>query len=1057
MTPAGAVPPFDAVIFDMDGVVTDTAQLHAAAWKELFDSVLARRARGSTFVPFDADTDYRRYVDGRTREDGVATFLASRGIAFATGGAEDTPAVESVEALAADKNDRFKRLVAEHGVRAFPSSVALLERLRAGGVRTALVSASRNAVELLTAAGVDGMFDAVVDGTEAARLGLAGKPDPAMFIEAARVLGVNQARAAIVEDAAAGVAAGRAGGFGLVVGVNRGGHRDDLEMAGADLVVSDLGELDLGARRVDPWTLVYEGFDPAHERHREALTALGNGYVATRGADPEHSDDAVHYPGTYIAGLYNRLETRLEGGVVEDEHLVNLPNWLCLDLRSEHGEWWSDGGFVARDERRELDMRHGLLTRRVVLVDQAGRRLQVKQRRLVSMARAHLVALETTLTAEGWQGTVRVRAAIDARVVNANVAEYAALADRHLVPLVAEGLDEQTLIVEAETNQSKVRIAVAARTTVAGAARASKRRLIVERGWAAHEIDVELADGRPVVIDKTVAVVTSRDVAIASPRLAVLTELSRAEGGLEGLRASHEAVWRRLWARFGVDVDVDAETRLILNLHVFHLLQVLSPNTVGLDAGVPARGLHGEGYRGHIFWDELFVLPLLTLRLPAVTRTTLAYRWRRLDAARDAARAAGLEGAMFPWQSGSDGREETPGQLFNERSGRWIPDHSHLQRHVGLAIAHNAWNYYQATGDRDWLADVGAELIIEVARFFTSLATHDPVDDRYHISGVMGPDEYHDAYPDATDPGLRDNAYTNVLAAWVCERAVEVLELLAGHACDDVLQQLAVHPDETTEWAQISRRLVVPFNADGTISQFGGYELLAELDWNRYRATYADISRLDLILEAEGDSPNRYKVAKQADVLMLVYLLGPGELIRTLRRLGYPLTPDTLARTVDYYLSRTAHGSTLSRVVNASVLARIDRSRSWTIFRDALTADLDDTQGGTTGEGIHLGAMAGTIDLVLRAYAGITLASDSLTFDPELPESLHHVHFQVVYRGQRIAVDLDHRRLRLRIRPCGAPPINMTVRGSSVTMTGGETQEFSLHPAEPGKPFTIRD
>ncbi len=179
-----------------------------------------------------------------------------------------------------------------------------------------------------------------------------------------------------------------------------------------------------------------------------------------------------------------------------------------------------------------------------------------------------------------------------------------------------------------------------------------------------------------------------------------------------------------------------------------------------------------------------------------------------------------------------------------------------------------------------------------------------------------------------------------------CSSRTDVLAVLAGHDCNDVDARLRVRPEEPAEWVHLSRRLAVPMHGDGVISQFDGYEALAELDWTRYRATYGNIGRLDLILEAEGDSTNRYKLAKQADVLMLVYLLGPDGLLETLDRLGYPTTPDALTRTVDYYLARTADGSTLSRVVHASVLARRDPTRAWRIFRDALAADLDDTQVG---------------------------------------------------------------------------------------------------------------
>lgn len=462
--PTGAVPPQEAVIFDMDGVVTDTATLHAEAWRQLFEEVLADPRVGGpgAHAPFDAVADYRRHVDGRSREDGVAAFLTAREIHVPEGTPQDPAGAWTVHGLAARKNELYLDLVAERGAPAFPGTVDLLERLRAGGVPVALVTASRNADALLAAAGLAGAFDVVVDGDRAAELGLAGKPDPAMFVTAARELGVAPARVAVVEDAVAGVQAARRGGFGLVVGVARAGQRGELEAAGAHLVVEDVTQLDLGALRADPWTLVYEGFDPAHEAHREALTTLGNGYLGTRGTAPERAADEVHYPGSYLAGVYNRLVSTVHGRQMEDEHLVNAPNWLVLDLGIEEpGTWWSAGGLTASQERRELDLRRGVLTRTAVLTDLAGRRLRLRQRRLVSMTQPHLAALETTVTPDGWSGSLRVRSGIDAGVVNANVAEYAALANRHLHTTSADQSGPGTLVVEVETVQSQIRIAVA--------------------------------------------------------------------------------------------------------------------------------------------------------------------------------------------------------------------------------------------------------------------------------------------------------------------------------------------------------------------------------------------------------------------------------------------------------------------------------------------------------------------------------------------------------------------------------------------------------------------
>ena len=239
----------DGVMFDLDGVVTETASVHAAAWKRVFDDYLRDRNRrnGEEQPPFDIETDYKRYVDGRSRYDGAQAFLESRGISLPPGEPGDPPEQGTIGAIARRKDEDYRRRLEEDGVRPFPSTVALLRALRSSGARTALFSASRNCVQVLEAAGVRDLFDAKVDGIDAEELGLPGKPDPAIIVEAAARVGVEPERAAVVEDAIAGVKAGRRGGFALVIGVDRAGHGDELRSAGADVVVEDLVEV-----RVEP-------------------------------------------------------------------------------------------------------------------------------------------------------------------------------------------------------------------------------------------------------------------------------------------------------------------------------------------------------------------------------------------------------------------------------------------------------------------------------------------------------------------------------------------------------------------------------------------------------------------------------------------------------------------------------------------------------------------------------------------------------------------------------------------------------------------------------------
>jgi trehalose/maltose hydrolase-like predicted phosphorylase len=435
---------------------------------------------------------------------------------------------------------------------------------------------------------------------------------------------------------------------------------------------------------------------------------------------------------------------------------------------------------------------------------------------------------------------------------------------------------------------------------------------------------------------------------------------------------------------------------------------------------MPARGLNGEAYRGHVFWDEMYAFPFLNVRLPEVARGLLMYRYRRIGEARAAAREAGFRGAMFPWQSGSEGIEETQRVHLNPLSGHWEPDLSRNQRHVNAAIFFNIWNYFQATHDYAFLEGYGAEMMLDIARFWASIAHFNPARERYEIHGVMGPDEFHEQYPGAQQGGLANNAYTNVMVAWLCDIAAKLPSLLSASSAEGLRARLRIGDDVLALWQDMSRRMFVPFDSDGIISEFEGWGDLEELNWEAYRAKYGNIQRLDRILRAEGDDPNRYKIAKQADTVMLFFLFSDDELREIFERLGYDYRPDTAMRNVEYYDQRTSHGSTLSFVTYAGVLAAIDPESSWDRFLVALRSDVDDIQGGTTKEGIHLGVMAGTLDLVQRYYAGAQIRDGVLYFDPRLPSGIGGLTFPMQFREAPILVTLDRDQLTLDVQPEGA-------------------------------------
>ncbi len=776
----------------------------------------------------------------------------------------------------------------------------------------------------------------------------------------------------------------------------------------------------MDGEEVDSLTLTYDEFTPGQEALREALTSTGNGYFCTRGAAEWQDADEVHYPGTYAHGCYNRETTILGGRPVQNEDLVNLPNWLVLKLRIEGEEAIQLSNIELLDYRHTYDIRNALVTRELRFRDRAGRVTSLRSRRFVSMAHVHQAGIEWTLAAENWSGSVDVVSAIDARVTNANVARYRQLEGRHLDPVSPRTFGPEVIALRARTRQSRVYVAEAARTRVFEGehAVAAWRSLHQMEDYIQHVLSFEVVQGTPVRVEKMVAFYTSHDRAISEPLGAAGKSVSRYPDFEEALDA-HRGAWEELWRVCDFIVPSEPRVQLLLRLHTSHILQVCSRHSADLDAGVPARGLNGEAYRGHIFWDELYVYPFLNFRLPEVTRELLMYRSRRLGEARAAATEAGFRGAMFPWQSGSDGQEETQIVHLNPLSGRWDPDHSHNQRHVNAAIFYNVWQYYQATGDIDFMREHGAEMMLEIARFWASITDHNLERDRFEIHGVMGPDEFHEKYPDADEGGLRNNAYTNVMVAWIAEIAPQVLDLLPESRRQALRARLGLTDEELATWEEMSRKMFVPFLEDGIISQFEGYERLEELDWDSYRERYRNIQRLDRILKAEGDDPDRFKLTKQADAVLLFFLFSDRELARLFQRLGYEYGPDTARRTVEFYDQRTSHGSTLSFVAHAGVLASIDPDSSWERFLVALESDVGDVQGGTTKEGIHMGVMSGTLDLVQRSYAGASVRDGVLFFEPRLPEHLEGLEFSMQFRGMPLWVSLKGGELTVAADPEG--------------------------------------
>ena len=332
------------------------------------------------------------------------------------------------------------------------------------------------------------------------------------------------------------------------------------------------------------------------------------------------------------------------------DHRQPPRNWLPLTFRPEDGPWFRLTDVETLEYAQELDLYQAVLRRKMRVRDHRGRVTRVEQRRFVSMADEHLAGLETLFVAENWSGKLIVRSALDGRVVNSGVARYSEFNDDHLVDMKGCVVNDETISLVVRTSQSGIRIAQTARTHAScGETPAdTPRQLVQERGYIAQDLSLNLEKDESTTIEKIVSLFTSKDRSISEPAIAARTHLQRA-GDFRELLNDHNREWDHLWKRFSLEIsDGGNLTQLILHLHIFHLLQTVSHNSIDLDVGVPARGLHGEAYRGHIFWDDLFIYPYLTYHLPELVRSLLLYRYRRLPEARSAGARSRLPGCVVP-------------------------------------------------------------------------------------------------------------------------------------------------------------------------------------------------------------------------------------------------------------------------------------------------------------------------------------------------------------------------------------------------------------------------
>lgn len=757
-----------------------------------------------------------------------------------------------------------------------------------------------------------------------------------------------------------------------------------------------------------PWQLEYYGYTPGKDEYSvESLLTVGNGFIGLRGTTPEMEISDANYPGLYLASLYNTAESEVSDRTITNEDFVNAPNLQKIYLVIDN-EKIDIAQNTLLSFKRQLNLKTGLFTSFAEIETQTKKQLRIETQKIANMENSHHYSILYRFTPLNFTGEIDVISEADGSVYNYNVARYRSLTNKHLTIQTTEYFKSKALLI-ARTNQSDITVCQASQLFADDfSLETLKSEKTAEK--VIQKLTISAEKNRTYTLEKSVTVAKYQMGEQTTTSKLALLSLPR----FKEMYAESKEAWRKLWENAAITIDGDLMSQKMLNLHTYHLLVSAAPNAYeqSLDASITARGLHGEAYRGHIFWDELFIIPFYILHFPKTAREILLYRYQRLTAAKKAAKEAGYQGAMFPWQSGLDGTEQSQELHLNPISGEWKEDHSRLQRHVSLAIAYNVWQYWHNVRDRSFMEQYGLELILEIAHFWQSAATLNSVTGRYSIEGVMGPDEFHESYPNSQKGGLKNNAYTNMMVVWLFEEVEKLRNQLSPEIFQSVAAKVQLSEDNFSQMTDIRKNLSLEINPEGIIAQFEGYFDLKDLDWDHYREKYGNIYRMDRILNAEGKSADAYKVAKQADSLMIFYNFSTAQVHQILDDLTYRLPEDYVEKNLHYYLARTSHGSTLSRVVHAQLAAMVDQQDlAWSLYQEALYSDYRDIQGGTTAEGIHAGVMAATLYIPLTTFAGIDFREDVMRIDPNLPKQWQNIQFNIQVRGINYHFNVTHETL----------------------------------------------
>lgn len=931
-----------AAIFDLDGVIVDTAKYHYLAWKRLAAEL------GFEFTPADNER-----LKGVSRMQSLEIILAIAGL---------TPSETQKSEWAEQKNRWYVEYIKQLTPEAIlPGVVPLITDLRQRGWRIALASASKNALPILKNLDLSSLFDAVIDGNQVVR----AKPDPEIFLTAARQLDIPACRCVVFEDAVAGVAAARRAGM-RVVGI---GSRSIL--TGADLVVPDFTELDgallpLGS---EDFLLEEAGWRSDHTEFNGSKFSLGNGYMGYRGTMEEFGCEQL--VACTLAGVYDRV-----GSAWREP--VNAPNGLHTVLFCD-GEPLDLSRLEPADHRQSLDLRHGL-HRRETLFRPNLNEIRIEAERFLSRDDFHLQVLRYRFR-PARDCTIVLQTGIDGEVWDINGPHFQSMTCRER---------ENQLLATGRTGEGTT-VAVAEWLEPPG----DGGTIVPKERTVYHRIELAAVADREYVFTKYISIFTSQD-GIQDPEAAALANNRKAAAtGFDTLWLKHVRLWEARWLRSDVTIEGDAGAQLGLRYSIYLLLTAAPEHTDTVS--IPGRGLSGQTYKGAIFWDtEMFMLPFFNFTNPRIARNLVKYRCRTLDGARRKAAQYGYRGAFYAWESQESGDDAcTDFAVTDVFTGRPIRTYFHdKQIHISADVALGIWRYYRTSGDEMVLREGGAAVILECARFFCSYVYFKPDKDRYEILDVTGPDEYHER--------VANNAFTNFLVRETLAIALQLLEgfKLKDQAYYHTLIDRLHFQEEIGLLREIHDKLYIPAADSETcvIDQFDGYRRLEDLPLEELKARILNPHEY---LGGGNGLATTTRIIKQADLVATLNLF-KDRFPKELKKANW-----------EYYEPRTEHGSSLSYCMYAMLAADIDRpDLAYPFFMKTATIDLTGDYKRYVGTlyigGTHPAANGGAWMNAVCGFGGLDFDGVTAVLKPALPVAWRSLNFTVQIRSQVFRIHLRH-------------------------------------------------